>query len=123
MLDLCEELNIRGPTPETPPILVDGEPARLQTIGQLKLGPWVLVSPIREDRASRRRGEPNPYPGAGANLSTATLRSAPRGGSSDVRDPRRADVLAYRNGTRALPATFGTCRFPLILSHISTCAG
>src|SRR5258706_15812700 len=33
--------------------------------------------------------------------------------------PRRADVLAYRNGTRALPAIFGTCRFPLILSHIN----
>jgi hypothetical protein len=81
----------------------------------LRRDPLVLVTRTRPAQASRKLAEPNPHPVVGAIQPTAAPQSALLDGLSDVRVPRRVDGRAFRNDSRARKATFGMCRFPLIL--------
>ena len=101
----------------TPPNLPKSVTCRRRN-ERVRRGPSVRVDWTNQGRVLRRLGEPNADRAHGPPRPAGVPRSAPRGGSSQSHDLLRAFLVAYRSDIPVRPATFGTLRFPSILSGL-----
>jgi len=85
-------------------------------LSRLRRGPSVREAWTNRGRVLRKLGEPNADRARGWRRLAAVPQSVLSGGSSESHDLRRAFHFAHRSDIHVRPATFGTSRFPSILS-------